>query len=279
GTPWRNYLFRQNVRRYAISRLLDSVGDITNDSRARMSPACGLVCAVQVSHPGGRHASPKEVVSYSVKIRNKKNVDLPCEITFTPSEGVHIIDRGYVDTIVPAGASVCIPFRLIVPDTQEPYLDSPQVTVNSLQVFAPRVLTGSYGVDRFLSEEETISSLFFLHDSTQGYVLSRRTQSPCTDGALYSFFGGTGVITPSMAWESIGERSVSISIDDLRDGDRIVVSDDAVGKRSYSCVYSGGQLKGQFSFDGEEKSIKGSEAEEFIESLFGRFCFVVLRSS
>ena len=53
--------------------------------------------------------------------------------------------------------------------------------------------------------------------------------------------------------------------------------DDDFGKASYSCFYDGTQLLGRFSVEDGNRIICGEEIERFIDSLFGRFAFLLLR--
>ena len=95
---------------------------------------------------------------------------------------------------------------------------------------------------------------------------------------VYSFFGGVGVITP----EKIAHpyvRCSKVLRRDLMAGDIILVCDDNFGQNIYTSYYSGEELCGQFEYGGEVKCIKGEELDRFIDSLLGRYTFVILRPS
>jgi hypothetical protein len=135
---------------------------------------------------------------------------------------------------------------------------------------------GEYGIEVEDDERKNIQNCFSLHDSTKGDVLSRKIINIKKDCGVYSPFGGYGVVTPEIK-TNYKVRCVKIQRRDLMAGDIILCSDDPYGNDTYSSFYTGDALTGCFQASGKVKTIRDSEMDEFIDSLFGRFCFVVLR--
>jgi hypothetical protein len=198
-------------------------------------------------------------------------------------------------------------------DNAADYLDGPLVTVNGLEIYAHRVLLGNVltevqaesvcadvraamkaGDTALTAAAKTYAALgvsmsplasryavghFFLHDSTKGDVLSRRVQRPADDLTVYSGFGGTGVITPEMGSIPMGPRTTYISRTDLLPGDVILCLDDGFGLSANSCFYDGESLTGSFAAGEACRTLRDDELDDFIDSLFGRYAFLLLRPS
>lgn len=295
-------LFYEKVRRISISRPLDIVGDPTPNALARIGDAKDLVCGVLVSHAGAVHASKGEKVTYTVFVKNVGEADKDVDILFSAPKNAKFEGVSSVKVEALSGKTAEAVFTVEVTSDEEICLEAPKVVVNTLNVYAPRVLLGKKFSDEALLKEcerikgeikggktalESISgkrdidvfrSLFYLHDTPLGDVLSRREQIPSKDMGVYSMYGGTGVITPAMACIE-GLRCTHITRNDLMAGDVILISDDALGKKLYSCFYDGESLYGKFEADEETFEISGEKLDQFIDSLFGRFCFIVLRQS
>lgn len=295
-------LFYENVRRIAISRPLDLDLEPTANALARIGDAKDLVCGVLTSHAGGVHATRGEKVTYTVFAKNIGEADKDVDILFSAPKNVKFEGTEAVKVKTLAGKMTEVNFTAEVLSDSEIYLEPPKVVVNGLNVYAPRVLLGKkLSNDAILSECERIKaeiesgktalasishkrdidvfrSLFYLHDTQLGDVLSRREQIPSKDMGVYSMYGGVGVVTPQIASvESL--RCTHITKADLMAGDVILCSDDALGKRLYSCFYDGEKLYGKFEAEEVTYEISGEKLDTFIDSLFGRFCFIVLRQS
>ena len=294
-------LFFEKVRRIAISRPLDLDLTPTSNALARIGDAKDLVCGVLSSHAGAVHAQKGENVTYTVFIKNIGE-DKDAEICFSAPNNTRFEGESAVKVKTFTDKTIEVNFTVEVLSDEQIYLDAPEVTVNSLKVYAPRVLLGKKLSNEALLSQcektkaeiksgktalEAIShkrdidvfrSLFYLHDTPLGDVLSRREQIPSKDMGVYSMYGGVGVITPNMASVE-GLRCTHITKSDLMAGDVILISDDALGKGLYSCFYDGRSLYGCFEADKKISEISGEKLDEFIDSLFGRFCFIVLRQS
>ena len=123
---------------------------------------------------------------------------------------------------------------------------------------------------------EVLNALFYRHDSALGSVFSRKPQAPERDMAVYSYFGGYAVITPEAAH---GERvrTAGIRRADLQPGDLILCGDDARLSHAYTCFYTGEALVGVFGAGEGMRTMMGAELDAFLETLFGRFCFALIR--
>ena len=64
---------------------------------------------------------------------------------------------------------------------------------------------------------------------------------------------------------------------DLQPGDLILCSDDGFGEKSCTSFFDGEALHGIFEAGEAPRTLSGEAADAFIDSLFGRFAFVVLR--
>ena len=113
-------------------------------------------------------------------------------------------------------------------------------------------------------------------DSIRGDVLIRHTQRPPEDLAVYGLFGGSGVITPEMN-EGHGMRATLLTRRDLEPGDVLWFSDDPFGSRSCLCLYTGKCLIGAWEAGEVPRLMEAEETDRLIDSLFGRYAFLVLR--
>lgn len=300
------------IKRIAVERPLEIMGEPTANALARLKSAKDLVCGVEVSHPGGRHAVKGETITYTICITNKGDEDKDITADFSPSEGTALSSEASQTLRLSAGESIRINFEVMLKDDEGIYVEGPLVTVNGLNVYSPKVLIGkSYdnhkfeqlnknvsdsihnnmtaikaaslaytklGIKMEENEKQHIFNCFYLHDSTSGDVLSRRAQNPRKDMAVYAMFGGTGVVTPEMiSYPHI--RCNQIRRRDLMPGDIILCCNDPYAAETYSSYYNGEALVGRFEFDDDAKTLKNGEIDRFIDSLLGRFCFVILRPS
>ena len=296
----KSSLFFEKVRRISISRPLDIVGDPTPDALARIGAAKGLVCGVLTSHPGAICAAKGELVTYTVFANNIGDTDIDIDITFSAPDNSDFIGSSTVKLKAFKGKTAEAQFTVETESDDAIALEAPKVCINGLNVYAPRVLLGKKPSNEAVSanvkivaseinsgksavlaaagksEADIIHSLFYLHDTPLGDVLSRKEQNPKKDMGVYSMFGGIGVITPEAA--SIdGIRCTHITKGDLMPGDVILCSDDALGNHTYSSFYDEKKLMGKFEFDDKTHSISDKKLDDFIDSLFGRFCFIILR--
>ncbi len=298
-------LFSPKIRRVSISRPLLELDTPSARTLARVGEQKGLYMEVTSSHCRTINAKPFEEVEYYLNITEKSGIARKLELRFMlPVEAVGDTARGI--TLSPYEKKT-VTFKAKVIDNECKVLENVKIYVGDFEVFVPDVLIGErltkeeaktlldnidFGVGNALTavaaayeklgifiekeERKVINKLFYLHDAPSGDVLSRRKQNPSKDGAVYSFFGGTGVVTPEMI-SSPFIRVNQVALGDFLTGDIIVLSDDACADKTYSAVFTGDGFTGYFSCDTALETKNGEQAAEFVDSLIGRFCFVVLR--
>ena len=305
-------LYADSVVRFSVSRPLDLVGDPTPAALARVTTARDLWCAVESDLPGLRQAAPGGEVEYTLVIRNYGEEERPLNIVFCAPAGSVLTEAADCPMSIAGGEELRVKFRVCVERSNAAlYLDGPAVTVNGLDIFAHRVLLGSAmtaeqqalvlretdaaiaaGKTPLAAAAEAYGKLgvtvepdirkyaynyFFLHDSTGGDVLSRCPQDPRRDLAVYTAFGGRGVITPEMGSQPVGHRMVHITKNDLQPGDVLLILDDGFGVSSASFFWNGESLVGSFGETGAVTAVTGAELDAFIDSLFAKYAFLLLR--
>ena len=291
------------VVRFSVHRPLEILDDILPQTKIRMGKAKDLWCAVENSAPGLHRAYPGGKVDYTVIVRNLSDEDREVTVTFAGKETETFTLQGSEEKR--------LTFTVAVDkDNTAIQLDGPVVTVNDLIVYAHPVLLGrSMPDEMWQSVKETALAeiakgvtavaaaakayapcgismdpvqkhyswtYFCYHDSPAGDVISRRPQKPFEDLAVYGGFGGKCVITPEMA-AGCYVRTTFISAKDLLPGDILLCLEDSFGDASYSAFFDGECLVGQFEAEGQTRAIQGEELERFMDSLFGRFAFLLLR--
>lgn len=124
--------------------------------------------------------------------------------------------------------------------------------------------------------KRALTDLFCLHDGCAGDILSRLYNDPSLDLCAPGLYGGYGVIAPENVTGA--PRKINyICKENLQTGDLILAADDALFEKAYGCFYDGKTLTGSFEYGEAERTISGEEMDVFIDSLFGRFVFAVLR--
>lgn len=300
-------IFSPKIRRVSISRPLLELDKPTVRTLARMGEQKGLYMEVTTSPCRTINATPDDEIEYNLNITEKMGIARSLKVTFSlPTEAVG--DTACEITLLPnEKKTITFKARVLAKDCIS--LENVKIHVGDFEVFVPDVLIGErltenetqtlldnidFSVGNALTaaanayqklglhiereERDVIYKLFYLHDAPSGDVLSRRLQIPYKDGAVYSFFGGTGVVTPEM----ISKPFIRVNQEALSDflpGDIVVVSDDACADKTYSALFTGDGFTGCFSSETQLETISGVKAEEFVDSLIGRFCFVVLRPS
>ena len=302
-------VFDDAVQGFCVLRPLPRMGIPTPASVARLKDAAGLYCSVLSSHPGGRSAALGETVTYTVCIHSRLASKQAVRVTFTPPASCGGEPRSVL-LALPAGETAQATFSLIVPSIDVPFLTAPTVTVNGLPVWAERVLlhvglssaqqrqitaavrqaaaagqdiwaaaAQSYallGITLPTGVPEALTALFRRYDAVPGDVLWRLPQQPRCDASLYSFFGGTGVITPEAGGDST-IRTRRITPADLTPGDIILCSGDALFRQTAVLFLTVDGLLCQDS--GQITLLRLEDAQQKIESLPGQFCYIVLRPS
>lgn len=301
-------LFSPKIRRVAISRPLEIMGEPTERAKMRLGNARGLVAEITSSHPGATTVEVGENIEYTLSVLNSLDEERTVEVSFSAPDGTYSDDDGTRNLCIRAHSEATLKFTVTVNDGERIFIDGPRVKINGLRVFAHKVLVGRglskenlafiiesideskplfpavrdayrrIGAHFAESETEALQSLFYLHDCLSGDILTRRAQDPSGDGALYSMFGGTHVATSEMiSYPYI--RCTKVLARDIVPGDVIVCSDDVYGNKTYSSVYTGEALFGKFEYTDEPKALVGEEIDEFLDSLIGRAVFFVLRPS
>ncbi len=302
-------LFSEKISRVSVSRPLSIVGEPTKNAMARIKECDGLYLEVLTNPAGSNNQSYKNEIEYTLKIRETKGkskktvvkIETPC-VARVSGESQRTVE------ILP-NSTTTVDFKVSVCDKELDVLENIKIYFSEFEVFVPPILLGetlsadcqkkfceyfeniklssfidvfeiykNIGIDILDSEKKIIQDLFYLHDSPTGDVLSRKKQNPFLDGAVYSFFGGTGVVTPQMIYEPF-IRTNRIIKRDFYVGDIIVISNDACANESFFAVYLGDKIVGKTEYDLDFTVLQGEQLDEFIDSLLGRFCFAVLRPS
>ncbi len=308
-----HYFFEPKWRSIGISRPLELVGDVTPQAEIRLNQFHGLWAGVESTHPGAHHAVSGGAAEYQVILKNLSEESKDAQVTFKAAGGSHLVGANKINIKLQAGEEKTVRFPVVVDADyrKQIKLEGPEVAVNDLNIWTQPILLGNsmeteevkwissvvkermacgadavkaaaeaygqFGIEMESRKEEYLFTHFCLHDAVGGTdVVSRRPQNPHQDLAVYSYFGGTGVITPEMG-SSTGIRTTRISMRDLMAGDIILCSNDVFGKRSYACFYDGESLTGSFDAGEDMKTITGEEMAAFVDSLFGRFCWIMLR--
>jgi hypothetical protein len=274
-----------------------------------MTKARGLKLAVTSSCTKGKTAKIGEEIEYTLTILANENTE--AQISFTPPRATVLVGSESASLSLGKGEEKKITFKVkVLPEAEGlAFLCGPRVTVNGLEVFTHQVPLGErltdseikalnekitekeaesilsaaskayreIGISTLPTETEYIRKGFFMYDSTSGDLLYRKPQIPTVDGAVYSLFGGTGVTTPeNSAFPFI--RTAKPRREDFAPGDIIIISNDPYGVNCYSAYYTGTSLIGKFEDSSESVTVReGAEVDEFIDSLLGRFAFLVIR--
>lgn len=312
GSDWTKlYLLRDNVKRFSVHRPLDIMGDPTLQAQIRNGKAKDLVCSVTADYKPGQTVPNGKPVVYTVAVRNDGPDDQVVEIEYTAVSDVVEEKQGFRVVNVPAGETEKITFT-VTADAESTHIEEPQVFVNGLRIWTPRVMVGaalpaecaaalgkaahelagsrgdlldllhpaweSCGYSVPASVPYALHSLFFLHDTELVDVVSRRQQRPARDLGVYKLYGGIGVITPQNA-SGADLRMTHITRDFLQPGDLILCADDALFTKTYAVLWTGKKLIGFFEYGAVASERTGKDADRWIDTLFGRFAFAVMRPS
>ena len=295
------YLFAEGIEKIAVVRPLNKVGEPTANALARMGEARKLHCQITLSHSGGRTAGPGEPVEYILAVRNDRSEEAQVTVAFDgqPPENARLA----------AGETGTFRFTRTAPEDGTLWLEPPCVTVNGLQVYAPRVLVGKNlmteqtqtllsAVNTAIAHGRTaegaireayaalgialpdfrlwLRDLFHRYDSTAGAVFVRRGQQPREDMAVYGWFGGTHVLTPEVCYDPF-IRTIQLRMEDLQPGDILLCSDDYTNRRIYAALYTGSGLWGSFEASQPPAVLTGEEAVRWLDTLPGRYAWILLR--
>ena len=324
----RSYLFSDRVKRFAVIRPLDAVGDPLPRAMARLNEAAGLRCFVTTGYPDGKTARFGGPAVWTLTVENRGSRDLSVCI----EKGFGAADAEREETVIAAGASLksSVETRADAGCAGRPDA-TPFFTINGLPVWVPEIRTGrvlddsetedllratseaedparrafdwyrSKGAPLEADPDRILYRLFSLHDGAAGDVLVRYPERE-DDCAAPRLYGGYGVVSPENS-ESGRSRAAYLTKEQLLPGDIIVAADDALCTQSYAAIYTGSGLLGRFGrrsgadgfgpagcegshskpspapADEGAGKLSGSDMDDYIDSLFGRFVFIVLRPS
>ena len=312
GEPYKNNIFLERVKRFCILRPLMNAGEPTEDAVARVEDACRLVCSLMNVNSDRRAVTRGEISEYKVMVHNCGEAEKKVKITASALKGAELVTNKAIEFSLPPSAKyesiIAVRIKEICGASASPF----EICINGLHVFAERLtfcakhdngvgekaallaakmIDEDHDVMQAISQAyaqfgivcpsdilSTLSRLFSRKDSTVGDVLWRLPQQPEKDKTLYSFFGGTGVITPE-AVSFPDMRTKKVLLCNLRAGDIIICSEDPAFINVYACIFTGEQLVGRFDASSKSCRLGSAQADTFLDSLLGKFCFIVLRPS
>lgn len=264
GTPSRSYLFRDVNLKFCILRPLSNVDTVTFSTQKRMEGLKNIRTLVTCSHPEGRSIKVGEEIVYKVEVINLDTTERNIKIIYKKEESSFCLKVGeginklYTEVI-----------KSDMVDGQ--YICKPEITVNDMKVHVPEVIFDNNNYSPgflFQAPEKIIEDLFTRQNKVEGEVYYLRKISHFSSMLVPGLFGGFGVITPEIV-EYPDIRTHRITMSSLQSGDLIIYKDSldapAVGVKYYG--------DGNFDF------AEDTDAYAFIDSLFGRFCFCVIRHS
>jgi len=301
-------VFAKDIDSMQIFRPVELMGDPTPAAISRAGKSKDLILSVLTSHPLGKITWTGDTVTYTLTVENigsqPRNVDVSVTETqeLTLAEG----ERACAFQVLP-GQKVQKSYQFVFNGSSAPVSPAPAFVANDITVFAEPVrvarsveksvrdavvmqvinakgplydrVVSAYqkaGITLPQNPFDLLFPCFRLFDSQAGYVLWRFPQAPQCDLSLYSYFGGTGVITPELSADPEC-RVRKVRAEHLQTGDLVMISDDHEFSKTHCLFVTGDGILTQF--DGEEIALipNGEEANKLIETLPGRFCFIVFR--
>lgn len=264
GIPSRNYLFGEKNRRFCILRPFLAIDTVTSETQKRIKGLKNIYAAVTCSHPEGRSVRAGEEVKYIIEISNLDICSHNIKIKYNKEECLVFLNKG---------ENVSKSYIEIVKKdmVDNGYIFKPNVAVNDVAIYVPEIIydNNQFSYDILLLEpEEIIDYLFEKQTKAEGEVYHLKAISGIKSILVPGHFGGFGVISPEIV-KSPEIRTHRISMSSLQSGDLIVYKDtlDSPAKAVRYCE------NGRFDFAESE------DASKFTDSLFGRFCFCVIRHS
>ena len=298
-TKWENSettprsLFQPSLRCFSILRPLMQIEKPTENTIKRMESCKGLDLSVLTNSSS---AAIGDTVTYTLVIKNNNDFEVTVPVTFSAAS-----NTCNECLQIPAMAEKCVSFKTTLSTAHGTLADAPLVKVGGFTVSAPRIRIESkadqqqiqhlladfnsaykdthdaftaaaqaYRKRGIVLKKDTLPRLFVLFDALSGDVLYRRHQQPDKDMAVYSLFGGSGVITPELAFD-LNIRTQYLTENDLMPGDVILTADDALCRNIHTWFYDGKTLYA------DREALTGKDKEAAIDSLLGRFVFAVLR--
>lgn len=260
--PSRNYLFNDKNRRFCILRPLSRIESITSETQKRIKGLKNIYAAVTCSHPEGRSIKSGEKIIYEVEVKNLDTSIRHITINYNNKK-----DSFYLNP----GDSINKLYTEIVKGdmVDNKYICTPNVLINDVEIYVPKVAfhNNCYSDDfLLLKPEEILDSLFEKQIRREGEVYHLRASSNLDSLLVPGHFGGYGVVSPEIV-KSPEVRTHRIALSSLQTGDLIIYKD-SLNTPAKAVKYYGNE---KFDFS------EGKEASDFIDTLFGRFCFCVTR--
>ncbi len=298
-TKWENSettprsLFQPSLRCFSVLRPLMQIGKPTENTIERIKYCKGLDLSVLSDN---KSAAIGDEITYTVVIKNNNDSEITVPISFTVASDTF---NEYIH--IPAKTEKAASFKAVLSAVHDPLSDAPLVKIGGFTVSVPRIriekkatvsqterllsdftaayektqdaftaAAEAYGKQGIALKTDALPRLFVLFDALSGDVLYRKPQQPALDMAVYSLFGGSGVITPELAFD-LDIRTQYISENDLKPGDVILTADDALCSTIRTWFYDGKTLYT------DREALTGDAKKAAIDSLLGRFVFAVLR--
>ena len=309
----RYNLFSPKERMVAIHRPWLLADGPTEQAMIRKGAHKGLVSCMESSHPGGQQAASGDVTEYRVTVKNTDSTAKSVTVDFKAPAGTSFGGESVCEAVLAAGEERRFTFGVIVEAERKIFLEPPQVHVNGLTIPGRKVLLapavnpedreavikemreqlaegmevmkaaaevyGRRGIAMNGDKKTYIRGLFHHFDTAareNNNILVRKSQNPFEDMAVYSLFGGKGVVTGDIVNDP-DQRTTEILQSDLQPGDIILCGNDPYAVQTHALFYTGDSLIGASEPGLANRELKEEELETFMRSLFGRFCFVVLR--
>lgn len=311
----RRYLFQRGCKKFSILRPLDFVGDALPDAVLRASDERfdRIVASVLTSHPEGHAASRGDVVTYTLEVGCVAGDPVEIEASFDAPDGTELIGSRELSGVAVRGAKFAASWAIRAAEASG-VIAPPTIRVNGLTVAAPPVLVGgsiseedasrlAAAVDRTMTDDDGLSAvrsvlsvdlpremarardaiddLFEHREAWNAPGLFRRRGSWAEAIAVMPLHGGYAVTRDGgFTREDRHERVRMLHVGLFEPGDVVVCADDLALDRAFACVFAGdGRFYGKFEHVGAVCVKEGTDAETWVESLFGRVVFAVLRPS
>lgn len=311
----RRYLFQRWCKKFSILRPLDFVGYALPDAvrRAADDRFDRIVASVLTSHPEGHAAARGDVVTYTLEVRCVAGDAVELETTFEAPDGTTLVSAAAPTGVAVRGAAHSSSWAVRV-DRESGSIAPPRVTLNGLSIAAPAVAVGGSisdaearmladAVDRTMTDDDGLAAvksvlsvdlpremakardalddLFEHREAWNAPGLFRKRGSWAEPIAVPCLHGGYAVTRDGDFTEDDRRDRVRMThVGLFEPGDVVVCADDLAFDRAFACVFAGdGRFYGKFEHVGAVCVKEGTDAETWVESLFGRVVFAVLRPS
>lgn len=302
-------IFAKDIQSVQILRPLELMGDPLPWAISRWSVSKDLSLSVLSSHSGSKTAMIGDKIIYTLEISNLGTETRTAEAVITETPQLKLIEgKKRLSLEIYPGETVTEDFIFTFVSCAEPVCPAPCFVVNEIPVWAERVLVAPYinpeKINAVISNVSSDSAedlytqvvasyekigitmpptpfrllfpCFRLIDSAGGDVLWRLPQRPTADMSLYSYFGGTGVITPELNADC-NIRVQKLWANAFQPGDLVLISEDAIFSKIHCFFFTGDGVLTHFAGQSICKITAGEELNKLIETLPGRFCYITFR--